>query len=140
MEPVSVGVGAAVATLLAKAWDRAGDHAVEAAEGVVGRLVARLRERFGGRGDEDAAAALTTLESAPDSARSLQAVAAAIERQVEQDPAWGDELRALVAEAEESGFVVGSASQTAWGSGNAQVQNTQGSSISINRHGTERPS
>ncbi len=137
MDPISAGVGMAVATLLAKAWERAGDRAVEGAEGVVGRLVARLRARFGDRRDEVGASALTTLEAAPDSQRWVRAVAEAIDRQAERDPAWGEELRAMVAEAEKSGFVAGPASQTAWGSGIAQVQNPQGSSISITQRGDD---
>jgi hypothetical protein len=133
MEPVSAGVGVVVATLLAKAWERASDRAVDGAEGVVGRLTSRLRDRFRDRGDEAGASALTTLEAAPDSQRSVRAVAEAVERQVAEDPGWGEDLRALVAEAEAAGFMAAPASQVAWGSGNAQVQNTQGSSVSINQ-------
>jgi hypothetical protein len=132
VDPVSAGLGVAVATLLAKAWERASDRAVEGAEGVVTRLVARLRRRFTDKGDEAGSGALALLEQAPDSARARDGLAAAVDRQIASDTGFGDELAGLIEEAGRAGLVAGPATQTAWGTGIAQVQNTQGS-VSIHQ-------
>jgi uncharacterized protein YidB (DUF937 family) len=138
MEPLSAGLGVVVATLLAKAWERVSDRTVDGAEGVVTRLVERVRRRFADQNDQDGSKALATLEAAPDSPRALAALADAVDRHAALDAAWGEALGELVDEARQAGFVAGPASQVAWGSSNAQVQNTQGSNITIEQSGIER--
>jgi hypothetical protein len=122
----------AVATVLAKAWERASDRAVEEAARVVARLVARLRRRFMDKGDEASSSALALLKQAPDSARARDGLAVAVDRQVASDAAFDDELAGLIEEAGQAGLVAGAGDPDGVGPpGIGQVQNTQGSHISI---------
>lgn len=138
MDPLSAALGVAVAQVLAKVWDRAGDRAVDGAEGLVGRLVERVRGRFADRGDAEGLKALATLEAAPDSARWVDAVAVAVDREAEADPEWAQGLRGLLGELERSGLISGAASQHAVGSGINQFQNIDRSNIQIDR-GDSKP-
>jgi hypothetical protein len=131
MDPVSAGLGVAIATLLAKAWERGSDRAVEGAESVVDRLLARVRRRFADHGDEAGSEALALLEQAPDSAQARNRLAVAVDRQVESDARFRDDLERMIEEADREGLVAGQATQTATGTQIAQVQNTQRSRIDI---------
>src|SRR4051812_113523 len=121
VEPVSLSLGAIVAALVAKAVGRAADDAVEGCESMLRRLVAALRERFAGAGDEPAREALTRVQEAPDSPSRVEALAREIDQRAQTDRELRSELEALVAQARRGGVNVEQISQSAWGDQNAQA-------------------
>lgn len=104
MEPVTNG--AVVAALVMRAAERAGEKGVEIGWGAVTRLVERLRGRFRDRGDAEGEAALVRVQDPPAGERQLAALAAAIDRQAEQDATFAEELRDLLKEEGSGGVKV----------------------------------
>jgi hypothetical protein len=85
MEPISLTVSAIVAALAAKARDRAIDATVVGGEGVLHRLVSRLRARFSDTDDRDATETLELVERMADSPKLVADLAKAVERHVAAD-------------------------------------------------------
>jgi hypothetical protein len=129
VEPVTVGV--VVAALAAKAAGRAADATVDAGEGVLRRLVDRVRARFAGAGDADAARVLELVEEVPDSEQLRGRLAEAVDRHAGADSAFAGELDALVGEARQGGVNVEQITQSAWGDGNVQIGGVADSQITI---------
>jgi hypothetical protein len=131
VEPVSLSLGAIVAALVAKGVERAADDAVEGGEGMLRRLVAALRERFAGAGDEPAREALTRVQDAPDSPSRVKALAAVIDQRARDDLELRGELEALVAQARGGGVNVEKISQAAWGDQNVQAAGLVDSEVNV---------
>ena len=131
MDPVSLTLGGVVAGLVAKAVDATGDRLVGGAVAVVGRLVSRLRARFGDVSDEAGAAALAGVEEVPDSPSRVGVLAEAVDR-LAADPGFRAELEALVSDARDAGVDVGAITQTAWGDRNVQIGGVSDSQIDVN--------
>ena len=131
VEPVPLSLGAIVATLVAKAAERAGDDAVEGGEHVLRRMVAALRARFSGAGDEPAGAALERVQEVPDSPSRVATLAAVIDERAQRDAQLRSELEALVAQARGSGVDVGAISQTVFGDQNVQTAGMVDSQVNV---------
>jgi hypothetical protein len=127
MEPLTLGV--IVAALVAKAGERATERAVDGGEGVLRRLVARLRVRFSG--DEAAAGALALVERVPDSTSLVGELAAWIDRYATADQGFRSELESLVSEARSEGVNVNVIEQSASGDRNVQVAGLSDSQVSV---------
>src|SRR5262245_52562726 len=121
MEPVSLTIGAVVTALILKAAETAGEKGAESGWSALAHLVERLRGRVRERGDAEGEAALARVQDPPAGERQLSALAAAIDRQAEQDPTFTQELRELLKEAESGGVKVQQVTQTAWGDQNVQI-------------------
>jgi len=133
VEPVTLGV--IVAALASKTFDRAVEASVEGGEGVLRRLVSRVRQRFSGAGDLEATGALELVEEVPDSQRLAGQLAEAVDRHAGADPAFAADLQALVSEARAGGVKVEQITQSAWGDANVQIADVAGSQITIDRGG-----
>lgn len=131
MEPVSLTIGAVVTALVLKAAEKAGEKGAESGWSAVAHLVERLRGRFRERDDAAGEAALARVQDPPAGERQLTALAAAIDRQAEQDPTLARELRELVKEAESGGVKVQQLTQTAWGNQNVQIADATSSDIKV---------
>jgi hypothetical protein len=134
VEPISIGV--VVAALIAKALDRAEDGAVDSAVKVALKAVERLRARFSG--DAEAEAALDGLVNAPDSGRQQKALAGLLEARARESPDLLDELKAIVGEAEAAGVQIGPIEQVAEGDGNVQNAGIVGSQVNVGQGTTPR--
>lgn len=87
-----------VATLLAKkAGEAFGTESAKHAWSLVRRLADTVKRKLSG--DDDAEQAVEKLETEPADERHVQTVASIIEALVRSDPAFGQELEALVDEA-----------------------------------------
>ena len=133
VEPVTLGV--IVAALASKTFDRAVDASVEAGEGILRRLVSRVRERFSGAGDLEAVRVLELVEEVPDSQRLTGQLAAAVDLHAVADQTFAADLEALVGEARAGGVKVEQITQSAWGDANVQIADVAGSQITIDRGG-----
>lgn len=90
-------LGFVAAGLVAKrGLEAAGDEAGELTWGVLGRIAERLRSWFGDSGDDAGLAALDLVEKAPDSPRSVDALAARITAAAEVDPDSATDLALLL--------------------------------------------
>ena len=136
VEPVSLSVGAVVAALIVKAAEKAGEAAVDAGGGAVGRLLSAVRQRFSREQDERATATLERVEDPPVGPKQRDALAATIDAYAADDPGWEDQLRQLVAEADRGGVDVSGVVQQAYGDHNVLIGDVH--STTINIHG--RPS
>lgn len=128
MEPVTLGV--IIAALAAKALERAGDEAVDAGFGAMGKIVEALRRRFAGSEDSDGEAALDRLADAPDSPSRVSALAELVDDRAAKSPGLREELEALMREARDAGVDVDSISQVAHG--NQIVQNADINDSQVN--------
>lgn len=135
VEPVSLTLGALVAALVAKAGETAGEKAVEGGAGVLRGLLERLRKRLSSEGDATTETALARVEDAPDSPSRAQELASALDARAEQDPAFADELRSLVAEAKGAGVDVETITQTIWGNQNVQAAGLTDSEVNVSYGG-----
>lgn len=88
VEPVSLIVAALVAALAPRAADRALDATVDVGEGVLRRLVDRVRQRFADEGDVEASRVLDLVEQVPDSQLLIEQLATAIDRHATNAPAF----------------------------------------------------
>jgi len=139
MDPVSLSVGALVARLVAKASERAVDATVESGEGVLRALVDRVRHRFSDADDEGGSRVLELVQDAPDSAKTVTALAAAIDRHAPPDSAFATELWQLVERARSEGVRIESISQGARGDQTTQIAGVAGSHISITHDQPPKP-
>jgi hypothetical protein len=85
-DPLTVAIAAALA---GKAVELVGEPAKQA----VAAIVRKVRDKFRGRPDDEAA--LTAVAVEPDSPERLAAFDAALRQAIADDPAFGAELRAL---------------------------------------------
>lgn len=131
MEPMSLTVGAVVAALVLKGADRAGEKMTESGLAAIDKLAERVRGRFRERADAAANAALARVEDPPAGPTQLASLAAAVERHAREDPAFAEELRHLVHDAEAADGDMRHAPQVAIGSRISQVQDTRGSTIHV---------
>jgi hypothetical protein len=131
MEPISLTVAAIVAAVAARAQDDVLDAVVEGGEGVLRRVVARVRERFCDAGDADGAQALELVEQVPDSRRLVRGLAEAVDRHVVDEPAFAQELEQLAARARAGGVDVESITQVALGDQGVQIAGVQSSTITV---------
>ncbi len=131
VEPISLTVGAVVASLVLKGAGKAGEKMAETGLAAIGRLVERVRGRFQDHGDADGERALARIENPPAGPSQLADLAAAVDRHAGEDPAFADELRRLVNDAKSAGVDVRNAAQVAWGSQISQIQGVSGSAISV---------
>jgi hypothetical protein len=138
MEPMSLTIGAVVAALVLKAAEKAGEKGAESGWSAVSHLVERLRGHFRDRGDAEGETALVRAQDPPASQRHLAALAAAIDRQAEQDPTFAQELHDLVKETGLGSVKVQHVAQTAWGNQNVQNADVTNSSIKVDIRGTEK--
>lgn len=128
VDPVSLGT--LVAALIAKALDRAEDGVVDEAVDIGRRALARLRQRFAG--DPEAEAAIEGLADAPDSERRAKALAKLLGMRAASSEELLDELREIVGEAQSAGVKVGPIEQRIEGDGNVQI-------VSLDSEVTVRP-
>lgn len=139
VEPVSLTVGAVVATLLTKAAEKSGENLADAAKAAVGRLVGWLRARFTQTGDEEGSQALAWAEGAPDSPSRLRDLAAVVDRRAEADPEFKSQVQRLVDDAErQQGLQVGSLGVSVSGNHNVTTTGNQDTSVSVS-YGTLPP-
>ena len=139
VEPVSLTVGALVATLLTKAAEKSWENLADTAMAAVTRVVGWLKNRFTQTTDEEGSQALAWAEGAPDSPSRLRALAEVVDRRAEADPEFKSQLQRLVDDAkQQQGLQVGSITQSASGDKNVQNARIQGSSINVS-HGTPPP-
>ena len=138
VEPVSLTVGALVATLLTKAAERGGESLSDAAKAAVSRLVGWLRDRFTQTGDEEGSHALAWAEGAPDSLSRMRALADVVDRLAEADPEFKNEVQRLVGDAQQQGSQVGSIAQSASGTQNVQAAGNQDTTVTVS-YGTPSP-
>jgi len=129
VEPVSLTLGAVVATLLTRAAEKGGEDLPDAAKASLTRLLRWLRDRFSRDGDTAGSTALANAKQVPDSPSRVVALAAAINRRAAADPGFRRELDRLVQEAKNDGVQVESVAQTAWGNQNVQNSHVAGSTI-----------
>jgi hypothetical protein len=133
VDPVSLTVGAVVAALAKRAADRAADGT----ESALRRGLAALRRRFAAAGDDAVVGALDLVEQAPDSPRSLEALARVLDNRA-RDAAVRGELERLIATVAQDGEDVGVIAQQAWGDQNVQIGRAVDSSISVS-YGSPAP-
>lgn len=135
VDPVSLSVGAVVAALVTKAAEKAGEGAVEAVPGVVGRLVKWLRERFSGDGDAKAVRALdAAAEFGGD--RAAQALEAAVDAKAAVDAEFKAAVEKLVEEAGQDGVEMHVNTQAVQkGDNNTQFQDVRSSTITVTHGG-----
>lgn len=126
VDPISLSLGGAVAVLVAKAAEKAGEGLTAAGTEVLVRLRNRLRDRLAGN-----AQVLAELEEVPDSPRRAQSLATIVDRIAAEDPTFGAEIAALVRSAEDAGVEVQTISQSIQGQGNVQAAGVEGSSITV---------
>ena len=139
VEPVSLTVGALVATLLTKAAEKSGENLIAAGKAAVGRLVGWLKDRFTQTGDEEESQALTWAEGAPDSPSRMRDLASVVDRRAATDPEFKSQLQQLVDDAQQQrGLQVGSITQSASGNQNVQTAGNQDTSVSVS-YGTPPP-
>ena len=132
-EPVSLTLGAIVAALVVKAAEKAGETAVDAGTGVLGRLVTAVRYRFTTKNDAEGQAALARVEDPPVGDAQLAKLAAAIDAHAEDD-AWAQRLQQLVDDAEADSTVdVKQVVQRIYGDSNIAVADVANSAISIDQ-------
>jgi hypothetical protein len=96
-----------------------------------------LRRRFADAGDDAVVVALDLVEQAPDSPRSLEALARVLDDRA-RDAALRGELERLIATVEQDGEDVSVIAQQAWGDQNVQIGRATGSSISVS-YGSPAP-
>ena len=139
VEPVSLTVGALVATLLTKAAEKGGENLADAAKAAVSRLVGWLKDRFTQTGDEEGSQALAWAEGAPDSPSRLSALAEVVDRRAEADSEFKINVQRLVEDAkQQEGLQVGSIAQSASGDQNVQTAGNQDTSVTVS-YGTPPP-
>jgi len=131
VEPVSLTLGAVVATLLTKAAEKSGENLADAAKESLGRLLRWLRDRFSRDGDTAGSTALANAEEVPDSPSRVVALAAVIDQRAAADPGFRTELDRLLQDAKADGVAVESIAQSAWGDQNVQSAHVEGSTISV---------
>jgi hypothetical protein len=131
VEPLSVSLGAVVAALIVKAAEKAGEAALEGGAGVLGRLVAAVRQRFSSAGDAQATAALERVEDLPVGPKQRDALAGVIDAYAAEDGGWAEQLQALVGEADRGGVDVAGVVQQVYGDHNVTIADVKGSTISI---------
>lgn len=124
VEPVSLTLGAIVASFVAKAADKGTDEAVGAGVSAIGRLVGWLRERFASDDDGKATEALALVEKVPDSPSLRNTLAEVIDRRA-SDVDFAALLRELVEQVQASGVNVTSVTQVAHGDQNVQAAGSQ---------------
>lgn len=129
VEPVTLG--AIVATLVAKALDRAEDRVLEDGEGALRRLVNAVQGRFARSDDRVGATALARVADAPDSPTRAGELAKLLDERTEGDPVFRDELQGLVEQARAAGVNVGSISQVAWGDQDVQIAGLVDSQVRV---------
>lgn len=95
MDPATLGLVAA-GLVAKKGLEAAGGKAGESAWGMLGRVADRVRNWFGDRDDTDGLRALELVEAAPDSQRSVEALAARITRAARSDPDSATDLALLI--------------------------------------------
>lgn len=95
MDPATLGLVAA-GLVAKKGLEAAGDKAGESVWGMLGRVADRVRNWFGDRDDTDGLRALELVEAAPDSQRSVEALAARITRAAKSDPDSATDLALLI--------------------------------------------
>jgi hypothetical protein len=120
-------LGAIAAALIAKVLDRAGDEAVDQSEGVLLRLVEKVRDALSG----EARDVLANVEEVPDSKSRVETLARVIDETAGSDPEFGGELAALVEESQRVGVDVNSTVQVAYGSQIQQFADIRGSEINV---------
>ena len=135
MEPISLTVAAIIATVATKASDRATDAVVDGGEGVLRRIVTRVRERFSETADEDATKALALVEQVPDSQRAVQQLAGAVDRHVLDEPAFAGALEELATQASAGGVDVEAITQVALGGQAVQIAGVHSSTITVTHGG-----
>jgi hypothetical protein len=128
---IELALGAAVAALIAKALDRAGEKAVDQGEGAVRRLVELVRGRLSETDDEEGTKALERVEDAPDSPSRVEALARLLGERAKDNPELRRELAALVEEAEGSGIDVGGIVQATYGDQSPQLGVVSNSEVKI---------
>jgi hypothetical protein len=131
MEPISLTVAAIVAAVAARAQDDVVDAVVEGGEGVLRRVVTRVRERFSGTADADGTKALALVEEVPDSKRAVQLLAAAVDRHVVNEPAFANALEELAERARAGGVDVDSIILVALGDQAVQIAGVHSSTITV---------
>jgi hypothetical protein len=139
MEPISITIGAAVAALLAKAWERTLDATADAGQATLQRLADRVRQRFAQESDDHALRALELVEQVPDSELLTGRLAGAIDHHAGIDPEFASELETLVSETKAAGVYVGQIKQTVMGNHNIQIGNATGSQINLHRLDSRPP-
>jgi hypothetical protein len=95
MDPATLGLVAA-GLVAKKGLEAAGEKAGESTWGLLGRVGNRVRNWFGDRDDADGLRALELVEAAPDSQRSVEALAACITRAAKSDPDSATDLALLI--------------------------------------------
>ena len=139
VEPVSLTVGALVATLLTKAAEKSWENLADTAMAAVTRVVGWLKNRFTQTTDEEGSQALAWAEGAPDSPSRLRALAEVVDRRAEADPEFKSQLQRLVDDAKQQrGLQVGSIAQSAVGNQNVQTAGNQDTSVAVS-YGTPPP-
>jgi hypothetical protein len=136
VEPITLGVIAAA--LIAKALDRAEDDAVDRGVGVVRRGLTALRERFSRENDQEVQQALAQLAEASDSPNLMNSLGELLDERAKRSPELRAELEALVKDAENAGWDVGSITQIAIGDGNVQIADVNTSQINVGQGSVRR--
>jgi len=95
MDPATLGLVAA-GLVAKKGLEAAGDKAGESPWGLLGRVADRVRNWFGDRDDAEGLRALELVEAAPDSQRSVEALAARITSAAKADPDSATDLALLL--------------------------------------------
>lgn len=131
VDPISLTLGGAVAALVVKAAEKAGESLAAGGAEVLASLRTRLRERLGGGDRSPDGQILAALEEVPDSPSRAHALATVVDRVVAEDAGFGAELAALVQAAERAGVGVQTVNQNIQGQGNVQAANLEGSSIQV---------
>ena len=137
---IEVTLGVLAAALVAKALDRAQGKAVDQGEGALKRLVELVRGRLSGAGDKEGSKALERVEEVPDSKSRIEALALLLEKQVDDEPEFRRELKALVEEAEGAGVDVKSIVQVTYRGQSPQFANVSDSEINISYGGAGKAS
>jgi uncharacterized protein (UPF0335 family) len=129
MDPVTLGM--VVTAIVSHAAGRVGEDGADYSVGVLGKLVARLRQWFVQSGDSTTVAALDAVIETPQSPDLRRALAAAVDRYATADSTFRQEVEHLVDEARSAGVDVQAVSQSVWGNQNVQVANVTGSPITV---------
>jgi hypothetical protein len=95
MDPATLGLVAA-GLVAKKGLEAAGDGADGSAWGLLGRVADRIRNWFGDCDDAEGLRALELVEAAPDSQRSVEALAACITQAAKADPDSATDLALLL--------------------------------------------
>jgi hypothetical protein len=119
----------AAAIMLTTASEESAKGLTAAAQDAAKALVRRIRAALAK--DSEGMRALERVADPPVHERHLQALAESIEATAERDPAFREELAALLERATEAGVVTTHTTQTAVGSANVQIADVDASTITI---------